>query len=72
MLLKRIKDTIADITHRAIDNGAPVIATSAGAVVIGKSSFKVEILDPGHYDEGPRDRNGLNHIHFTVLPHSNR
>ena len=72
-LLKRVKETNADIAiYRAIDNGVPVIATSAGAVILGKSSSIVEVLDPELYDEESRDRIGLNCIDFTVLPHSNR
>lgn len=72
-LLKRIKEVRADkAIVQTVKKGTPVLATSAGAVVLGRSTALVDILDPNLDIEGTKDRDGLNLIPYSILPHANR
>lgn len=72
-LLKRIKELQAEkAIVQTVKKGTPVLATSAGAVVLGRSTALVDILDPNLDSEGTKDRGGLNIIPYSILPHANR
>lgn len=72
-LLKRVNETgTIEYIKQAVSKNIPTIASSAGAVILGNSSYIVDVLDPKLNDENTSDRTGLALIDYVVLPHSNR
>ncbi len=72
-LLQRVRETGADaIIEEIVEAGRPIIGSSAGALLLGRSLNVVPIFDASVPDLGCKDTDALRLIPFTVLPHTNR
>lgn len=72
-LLQRVRATEADsVLEEMIAAGRPVIGSSAGALLLGRSLNVVPVFDMSVPDLGCRNPTALGLAPFTVLPHANR
>jgi dipeptidase E len=72
-LLQRVRETGADaVIEEMVEAGRPIIGSSAGALLLGRSLNVVPIFDASVPDLGCKDTDALRLIPFTVLPHTNR
>jgi dipeptidase E len=72
-LLQRVRETEADsVLEEMIAAGRPVIGSSAGALLLGRSLNAVPVFDTSVPDLGCKNPTGLGIVPFTVLPHTNR
>ena len=72
-LLQRVRDTGADaVIEDMVEAGRPIIGSSAGALLLGRSLNVVPIFDTSVPDLGCKDTDALRLVPFTVLPHTNR
>jgi dipeptidase E len=72
-LLQRVRDTGADaVIEEMVEAGRPIIGSSAGALLLGRSLNAVPIFDNSVPDLGCKDTDALRLVPFTVLPHTNR
>ena len=72
-LLQRVRETGADaVIEDMVEAGRPIIGSSAGALLLGRSLNIVPIFDTSVSDLGCKDTDALGLVPFTVLPHTNR
>lgn len=72
-LLQRVRETGADsVLEDMVAAGRPVIGSSAGALLLGRSLNVVPVFDTSVPDLGCRNPTALGLVPFTVLPHTNR
>lgn len=72
-LLQRVRDTGADaVIEEMVEAGRPIIGSSAGALLLGRSLNVARIFDTSVPDLGCKDTDALRLVPFTVLPHTNR
>lgn len=72
-LLQRVRDTGADaVIEDMVEAGRPIIGSSAGALLLGRSLNVVPVFDTSVPDLGCKDTDALRLVPFTVLPHTNR
>ena len=72
-LLQRVRDTGADaVIEEIVEAGRPIIGSSAGALLLGRSLNVARIFDTSVPDLGCKDTDALRLVPFTVLPHTNR
>ena len=72
-LLQRVRDTGADaVIEDMVEAGRPIIGSSAGALLLGRSLNVVPIFDTSVPNLGCKDTDALRLVPFTVLPHTNR
>lgn len=72
-LLQRVRETEADsVLEEMISAGRPVIGSSAGALLLGRSLNVVPVFDTSVPDLGCKNPTALGLVPFTVLPHTNR
>lgn len=72
-LLQRVRDTGADaVIEEMLEARRPIIGSSAGALLLGRSLNAVPIFDTSVPDLGCKDTDALRLVPFTVLPHTNR
>jgi dipeptidase E len=72
-LLQRVRETGADtVIEDMVEAGRPIIGSSAGALLLGRSLNAVPIFDNSVPDLGCKDTDALRLVPFTVLPHTNR
>ena len=55
-----------------VEAGRPIIGSSAGALLLGRSLNVARIFDTSVPDLGCKDTDALRLVPFTVLPHTNR
>ena len=72
-LLQRVRDTGADaVIEEIVEAGRPIIGSSAGALLLGRSLNVVPVFDTSVPDLGCKDTDALRLVPLTVLPHTNR
>ncbi len=72
-LLQRVRETGADsVLEDMVAAGRPVIGSSAGALLLGRSLNVVPVFDTSVPDLGCRNPTALGLVPFTALPHTNR
>ena len=72
-LLQRVRETGADaVIEEMVEAGRPIIGSSAGALLLGRSLNVVPIFDTSVPDLGCKDTDALRLVPCTVLPHANR
>lgn len=72
-LLQRVRETDAEsVLREMFANGRPLIGSSAGALLLGRSLNVVKVFDPALADLHDISTDALGLVPFTVLPHANR
>ena len=72
-LLQRVRETDAEsVLREMLSAGRPLIGSSAGALILGRSLNIVQVFDPALADPNYKNIDALGLVPFTVLPHANR
>jgi dipeptidase E len=72
-LLQRVRETGADdVIEDMVEAGRPIIGSSAGALLLGRSLNVVPVFETSVPNLGCKDTEALRLVPFTVLPHANR
>jgi dipeptidase E len=72
-LLQRVRETGANaVIEEMVEAGRPIIGSSAGALLLGRSLNVLPVFDTSVPNLGCKDPEALRLVPFTVLPHANR
>jgi dipeptidase E len=72
-LLQRVRETGANaVIEEMVEAGRPIIGSSAGALLLGRSLNVLPVFDTSVPNLGCKDTDALGLVPFTVLPQANR